>query len=151
MKFHRMNRYAGAGLLALGALGATPALAKQSVALDSVVFVERQQSGNTRILEPAGRLSRGDRVITIVSWQRMAGDGSFTVTNPLPQAIAYQQSAREDEEVSVDGGRSWGKLTALWVGSRMATPEDVTHLRWRVPATRAAKGHGQIAYSGIVR
>lgn len=151
MKFHQLNRRACACLAVLAALAATSAAARQSVSLDSAVFVERQQPGNIRSLEPADRLSRGDRVVTVVSWQRLGGDGSFTVTNPLPRAIAYQDSARDEEEVSVDGGRSWGKLGELRIGSRMATPEDVTHVRWRVAASTAAKGRGQIAYSGIVR
>lgn len=155
MKLNLSNRSAGACLAALASLSATPAVAKQLVSLDSAVFVERQQSGNIRSLEPVERLTRGDRVVTVVTWQRVSPDadrtGSFTVTNPLPRAIAYQTSARDDEEISIDGGRTWGKLGMLRVGSRMATPEDVTHVRWRITATTAAKGRGQIAYSGIVR
>lgn len=156
MELNLPNRSAGACLAAvLASLAATPAVAKQLVSLDSAVFVERQQSGNIRSLEPVERLARGDRIVTVVTWQRVnpASDrtGSFTVTNPLPRAITYQTSAREDEEVSIDGGRTWGKLGTLHAGPRMATPEDVTHVRWRIAATTAAKGRGQIAYSGIVR
>lgn len=139
-----------AGLAALAILPQA-AQAAPNVALDSAVFVERAARGDSRRLEPAQRLSRGDRVVTVVSWYRLGGDGGFTVTNPLPRAIAYQESAREDEEVSVDGGRTWGRLGQLRYGSRMATPEDVTHVRWRIPATRAAQGSGHIAYAGIVR
>ena len=130
-------------------LGATasPALAHPAIALDSAVFVERLQPGNIRNLEPASRLSHGDRVVTIVSWRRESGNGGFTVINPLPRAIAFQGSARDDEQVSADGGRSWGRLGMLRLGERFATPEDVTHVRWRVPAGQA----GRIAYSGIVR
>lgn len=130
---------------------AAPALANPGVALDSAVFVERLQPGNIRNLEPASRLSRGDRVVTIVSWRRDAGNGGFTLINPLPRAVAYQASARDDEQVSVDGGRTWGRLGDLRVGERYATAEDVTHLRWRVPAGQAAARAGRIAYSGIVR
>lgn len=155
MKLDLPNPRAGPCLAALAALAATPAIAKQSVSLDSTVFVERQQFGNVRSLEPVDRLTRGDRVVTVVTWQRISPaahrTGSFTVTNPLPRAIAYQTSARGDEEVSIDGGHTWGKLGMLRVGSRVATPEDVTHVRWRITATTAAKGRGQIAYSGIVR
>ena len=140
------------GLAAIAGAGlAGPALATPNIATDSAVFVERAQPGNMRRLEPASRLSRGDRVITIVSWYRMGGDGGFTITNPLPRAVAYQASAREDEEVSVDGGRSWGRLGALHIGQRLATPEDVTHIRWRIPAGAALRGKGPIAYSRIVR
>ena len=127
------------------------AQAQANVAMDSAVYVERAQPGNERSLEPAARLSRGDRVVTIVTWYKMGGDGGFTITNPLPRAIAYQASARDDQEVSVDNGRTWGRLADLRVGGRQATPEDVTHMRWRVAPGVAARGRGQIAYSGIVR
>jgi hypothetical protein len=127
------------------------ASAQPAVATDSAVFVERTRGDNIRSLEPAERLSRGDRVVTVVSWYRTGGDGGFTITNPLPRAIAYRASARDDQEVSVDGGHTWGKLGELKVAGHLATPEDVTHMRWRVPAVSAARGQGQIAYSGIVR
>jgi hypothetical protein len=81
----------------------------------------------------------------------MGGDGGFTITNPLPRAIAYQASARDDQQVSIDGGRTWGTLSELRIGARLATPEDVTHVRWRVQPGTAAQGRGQIAFSGIVR
>lgn len=136
----------------IGSAGLSAAAkASPAVALDSAVYVEHARSGDMRSLEPANRLSRGDRVVTVVTWYRMGGNGGFVVTNPMPRSIAYQGSARQDEEVSVDGGRSWGRLGLLRIGARVATPEDVTHVRWRVPAQTAARGVGHIAYSGIVR
>ncbi|MDE2403370.1 MAG: hypothetical protein KGM17_01475 [Sphingomonadales bacterium] len=139
----------------LGApLFATPALAAPAVSVDSAVFVERTRlhHGETvRSLEPAARLSRGDRVVTVVNWYRLGGNGGFVVTNALPAGLAYQQSAEPSEEVSVDGGRNWGQLGALRIGGRTATPEDVTHVRWRVSPTQAMAGAGRIAYAGFVR
>ena len=128
-----------------------PAHANPLVALDSAVFVERDVPDAGRMLEPAARLARGDRVVYVVSWTRMGGQGGFVVTNPLPRSVAFQGSANGDEEVSVDGGRNWGKLGALRVGERLATAEDVTHVRWRVAPATAARGAGSITYSGIVR
>lgn len=130
---------------------AAPAVANPLVALDSAVFVERGAPQSGRMLEPAARLSRGDRLVYVVNWTRMGGQGGFVVTNPLPRSVAFQSSANGDEEVSVDGGRIWGKLGALRVGQRLATPEDVTHVRWRVDPGLAARGAGSITYSGIVR
>lgn len=127
------------------------AAARSAIAMDSAVFVEKTSPRAGRLLEPARQLKRGDRVITILSWTRQAGSGSFVVTNPLPRSVYYQASADENEEVSIDGGRTWGKLEDLRVGTRLAAPEDVTHVRWRVPAPVAARGSGQIAYSAIVR
>jgi hypothetical protein len=37
------------------------------------------------------------------------------------------------------------------MGSRQATPEDITHVRWRISGLRARSGSGSITYSGIVR
>ena len=125
--------------------------ARPNVATDSAVFVERLLPNTVRHLERAERLSRGDRIVTIVTWYRLGGQGAFTITNPLPGSVSYQKSAHGDEQVSVDGGQSWGRLAELKVGSRDATPEDVTHVRWRIPAQIAQTGKGHIAYSGIVR
>ena len=108
------------------------------VALASDVYVERVESDN-RVLQPAERLRPGDRVVTIVSWKRAAPGGHFTVMNPLPRSLYFQGTADGDEEVSVDGGRNWRRLGSLRTANRFATPEDVTHIRWR------------IAYSAIVR
>lgn len=145
-----------AGLLTCVGLNAAPALAGPvSVAFDSAIYVERA-NGLTRSLSPADRLSRGDRVVTILTWQRQSGasnnaGGGFTLTNPVPRQVAYQGSARDDEQVSVDGGRTWGRLGEILIGTRLATPEDVTHVRWHVAPGQAARGQGRIAYSGIVR
>jgi hypothetical protein len=131
---------------ALGVLA--PVLAEPAVSTQSAVFVERLQPDATRRLEPASRLNRGDRIITVVNWRR-AGALPFVITNPVPAAVAYQASAWDAQQVSVDGGRTWGRLDALHVGGRSATPEDVTHIRWRISAHQRSRG--QIAYSGIVR
>ena len=152
----KLKTIVSAGLAAIQIAATSPASAAPLVTLDTAVFVERQQSGDIRRLEPAQSFKRGERVVTILSWHKLAGstrgsNGGFTLVNPLPRAIAYQASASDSEEVSVDGGRSWGRIGTLRFGNRLATPEDVTHVRWRVPAERAATGRGQIAYSGIVR
>ena len=124
--------------------------ARTLVALDSDVFVERAEAGS-RSLERKASFSRGDRVVWFVSWTRKAGSGGFTLTNAVPRGVYFQGSADGDEEVSLDGGRTWGRLADLRVGARLATPEDVTHVRWHISAARAALGKGRIAYSGIVR
>ena len=137
------------GLTGLSA--ALPASATPNIATDSAIFIEHKHSESIRRLERASELARGDRVVTILRWYRLGGNGGFTITNPLPQEITYQKSSRPGEQVSIDGGKTWGRLRDLTVGTRNATPEDVTHVRWRISARHSAYGKGQIAYSGIVR
>lgn len=146
----RTIRRALFALLMLGAI-AQAAQAAPAIETQSALYVERVEPGNARSLEPAERFRPGDRVVTILTWERRAGSGGFVITNPLPRAITYQHSAQGSEDVSVDGGRTWGQMGQLAVGGRLATPEDVTHVRWRVPPAVAAQGRGRIAYSGIVR
>jgi len=129
----------------------TAAVSSPIVSTESAVFVERKNAATGRKLEPADRFVRGERVVTILRWQRLGGNGGFTITNPLPRTIAFQKSSRTDEEVSVDGGKTWGRLGELMVDSRVASPEDVTHVRWRISPQRASERSGQIAYSAIVR
>lgn len=123
-----------------------------NVVLDAAVFVERTHlaaTGPVHTLEPARRLSRGDRVVTLLTWYRLGGNGGFVVTNALPATLAYQPDDRD--EVSVDGGRHWGQLGALHVAGRAATAEDVTHIRWHVSSAQAMAGSGRVVYAGLVK
>jgi hypothetical protein len=152
-----MRKIAIAALLACTMAG--PALAQEAVSLGSAVFIERMDHGGDgrieRKIEPASRLVAGDRVVLMVEWQSRGKTKPFEVTSPIPRSLSYQRSGHEGEQVSVDGGRSWGELGTLRIhdayGTRLATPEDVTDLRWRVSSREAARGSGRIAYSAIVR
>lgn len=146
-------------MVVAGALAPGAAHAAGGVQFASDVFVERFQpapGGRTaRILERADQLRPGDRVIFVVNWSGRK-DGGFTVTNPLPRAIAFAGGADGEQEVSVDGGRTWGALEALTMRDaygrmRQAHPEDVTHLRWRIPTQLALAGTGQMTWRGVVR
>ncbi|EGD58663.1 hypothetical protein Y88_0720 [Novosphingobium nitrogenifigens DSM 19370] len=153
-------------LVALAATAPTPLSINRALAprparvrLASDVFVERFESAPggrmARVLERAEQLHPGDRLIFVVNWTSNE-TGDFTVMNPLPHTVAFQSSTDANEEVSVDGGRTWGPLPTLLVRDaggiwRRAAPDDVTHVRWRVPGRRAATGAGQITYRGVVR
>ncbi|KPF83461.1 hypothetical protein [Novosphingobium sp. AAP93] len=146
-------------MVVAGALAPGAAHAAGGVQFASDVFVERFQpapGGRTaRILERADQLRPGDRVIFVVNWSGRK-DGGFTVTNPLPRTIAFAGGADGAQEVSVDGGRTWGALGALTVRDaygrqRQAHAEDVTHLRWRIPTQLALAGTGQMTWRGVVR
>lgn len=144
------------GSLALVALAFAAPVAAADVAVEHSVFVEREVEAPggraARVLEPARALRRGDRLVYFVAWRAPGPRAeSFTITNPLPRAVSYQRTANGFEEISVDGGRSWGKLDDMRVAGRHATPEDVTHVRWRVPRQIALAGRGKLTWSGVVR
>jgi hypothetical protein len=133
-------------------LAAQPAMAESEIAIRSAVFVEQEESGAARTIERASVLSRGQRVVTVLNWQAPASRSAFTVTTRLPSALSFERSSSGSEEISTDGGRSWGKLGQLRLhdayGWRLASPQDITHLRWRLSGRERA---GRITYSAFVR
>ncbi len=131
--------------LVLAALGASVALPAQAAApeVEGAVYVERIGE-RERFIEPAGLLKRGDKVVLLVRWRTDDERDGFTVTTPVPPALAFQRGSADGVEVSADGGRSWGPIDRLR-GAR------VTHLRWKVGARQASHGSGSFAYSATVR
>jgi hypothetical protein len=118
-------------------LAAIPAQA-QDVAIDSAVYLEREADGATRI-EPATRFTRGDRVVTILTWDAPRGD-SYTVVSAVPARLVLQSASHPGLEVSTDGGRSWRRLA-----DPDTVPRGTTHLRWQVG------GEGRLSYRAVVR
>src|SRR5688500_4213437 len=124
--------------LALAATLLTIPAHAQDVAIDSAVYRERVEQGHARI-EPATRLSRGDRVVTILTWDAPGG-GNYTVTSPVPAGLTLQSASYPGLEVSTDGGRTWRRPA-----DPDRIPRGATHLRWRVG------GDGRMSYRAVVR
>ena len=133
-------------------LAAQPAFGSSQIAIRSAVFVEQEEADAGRSVEPAAILSRGQRVVTVLNWKAPPRTSSFTVTTPVPPTLSFERTSSGREEISVDGGRSWGRLGQLRKrdtrGWRLAVPEDITHLRWRVPGNAPS---GRLTYSAWVR
>ena len=123
------------------------AAAEGAVDIDRSVYVERRDDG-MRALEPATTLRKGDKVVLVLAWRSAAPGRGFTVESAVPRPLAFQRAGSDAVEVSADNGRSWGRLGDLRIGGRLASAEDVTRLRLRVPASAAA---GRMTYSAIVR
>jgi len=146
-------------LTALGVSGISAPLAAQEIQLASNAYVERVDSARTQVvLEPVRTVSRGDRLIYVVEF-RNAGTRpvrDFAVTNPLPPTVRFDASRAGDELVSVDGGRSWGRLADLSVREpdgtrRAANAADVTHLRWRISQPLSGGERQRRTFRAIVR
>lgn len=138
------------------------AMAASQVTLASDVFVERVRhdaSGRAvTVLEPPKRVAPGDRLVFVLSYRNGGNEpaADFVVTNPVPDAVAFAGADGAEPELSVDWGRSWGKLSSLSVKSsdgrmRPARPEDVTHVRWSIRQAIAAGETGKLSFRAVAR
>ncbi|WP_379549560.1 hypothetical protein [Qipengyuania sp. DGS5-3] len=141
---------------------ATPATA-QDAAVElkgdvKAVKTMTDDSGNTSTeLVAPEVIVPGDRLMFITSYRNTSAEPAenFVVTNPLPSAVRLAPDADAGLTVSVDGGATWGKLSALTVtdedgAARAADHADVTHIRWML-ASVAPGAAGDLQYPAIIR
>jgi uncharacterized repeat protein (TIGR01451 family) len=114
--------------------------------------------GKTRVelVDPETFLP-GDRLVFGQNYANTSAQvvTNFSITNPLPEAVRLAPDADPALEVSVDGGKTWGRLAALSVTNsdgttRPAIHADVTHVRWLL-ATIAPEASGRVAFPVIIR
>ena len=138
------------------------AMAANNVSLSSDVFVERKvarPNGTTAlVLEQPGTVTPGDRLVFVVKYKNVgrAPATDFSVTNPLPKAVAFEGTSDGTEIVSVDGGKSWGPLSSLSYQSengeiRPALMTDVTHVKWKFNRSLSAGSGGKLVFRGTVK
>ncbi len=138
-----------------------PALAADDVRLTSDVFVAREvvdaAGKRETVLQPPKTVTPGDRLVFVLDYknQGAAPAADFTVTNPIPAAVAYANDASPGALVSVDG-KLFGALPALAVPGadgkpRAAVAADVTHIRWTLAKALPAGAGGKLRFAGIVR
>jgi uncharacterized repeat protein (TIGR01451 family) len=130
--------------------------------LASDVFVERAKKradgSVATVLEAPKLVVPGDQLVFVVRYKNAgsAPASKLSVTNPIPRAVAFSETADGTETVSIDGGKNWGFLSQLKVvmpngSSRTALPSDVTHIRWNLNQTLAAGSAGKLVFRGVVR
>lgn len=141
---------------------AMPAMAASPVELTSDIFVETQQKrpdgSFATTLEAPKMIVPGDSLVFVVRYRNKGAKPAtnFTVTNPIPAAIAFSGTSDGSEVVSIDGGKSWGKLSQLRVTmangeSRAALMTDVTHIKWHMNQMLAAGEAGKLIFRGVVK
>ncbi len=146
-------------LLAL--LAPAVASAADNVSLTSKVLVERVKPGPdgkpVTVREEPGVVTPGDKLVVVLSYRNQGAQPAtgFTLTNPIPAAVAFTGTDDPSASVSVDGGKSWGALASLKVAaadgtSRPAVAADVTHIRWSFGRPIAAGGGGELSFRGVV-
>ncbi len=138
------------------------AMAANNVSLSSDVFVERKvakPNGTTAIvLEQPTTVVPGDKLVFVVNYKNVgrAPATDFSVTNPLPKAVAFQGTSDGTEIVSIDGGKNWGPLSSLSYQDengevRPALMTDVTHVKWKFNRSLSAGSGGKLVFRGTVK
>lgn len=158
-----MIRFALLALFALTgvAVAASHAVAGPPIAYESQIFVEHVRTDangrESRVLSMPGQIGPGDRLVFVVRYRNAGRNpvGGYAMTNAVPPTLRIDPG-QPDMRVSVDGGRNWGRLGALSIptalgGTRRATAEDVTHIRWPLAGAIAPGRGGRITYRATVR
>jgi uncharacterized repeat protein (TIGR01451 family) len=146
----------------LAILPGQAAIAASPLQLSSDVFVERQikrtDGSIATVLEMPKLVVPGDSLVFVVKYKNIGpvAANNFTVTNPLPRAVAFNGTSDGREIVSVDGGISWGPLAKLQLTgndgkSRPARMTDVTHIKWNLAKTLLAGSEGKLMFRGVVK
>ena len=148
--------------VALLALASSAPVFAAPLELASDVFVEREHKrpdgSVATILEEPKLVLPGDQLVFVVRYKNVGAQpaSKFSVTNPIPRAVAFSGTADGTETVSIDGGKSWGFLSQMKVSkadgtTRPALPGDVTHVKWNLNQTLAAGSAGKLVFRGVVR
>lgn len=143
-------------------LATAPAVAAGPLSITTRMMVEKRVAaadGTTRTqLVPAVRAMPGARITVVLAYRNTGAQpiGNVVLANPVPSNIAYRGPAPDSPapELSVDG-KTFGPLAALTVatpqGSRAATPDDVTHVRWRLSSPIPAGQGGERAFQAVLK
>lgn len=148
----------GAASLPARAADAPVTLTSEPIKLDKITVTAGQTSH--QVVDPAvthDKVVPGSHLIVVTDYHNISARplDHFVVTNPLPAALMLSDDGFGDFEVSVDGGKTFGKLAALSVADakgarRPAQAADVTTLRW-VIAQIAPGASGKLEYHAVVR
>lgn len=136
------------------AQAAPPIELKGDVKLDRVIV---ENGRETHVLVEPNVVVPGDKLVFATAYRNSGASAvnNFVVTNPIPAGVMLAPEGVAPADVSVDGGKGWGKLASLTVAGpngvkRAAQSSDVTHIRWTLPVL-APGATGTLTYRAIVR
>ena len=152
---------------------------RSNVKIESIARVERTEKDAdgtevVKLYSPADvKVIPGDRLVFVNSYRNTGAIPvtGFVVNNPIHSAVSFMEVKENWAVVSVDGGKSFGKLVDLTIAispseteesgnaaavdetptSRAAQPSDVTHIRWIFPEAIAPGASGKLQFRGVVK
>jgi uncharacterized repeat protein (TIGR01451 family) len=170
LRFAMVSMTLAAAILSGGAGFAAPLIAaNNSVVLSSEAVIERTEigaDGKERTVAKAPKdviVVPGDRVVFTLKYANNSAEpaNGFRATNPMPGPVQFVSAFESWADVSVDGGKSWGKLDELKVSKpkadgtgselRPAAAEDVTHVRWVFADAIPAGAKGSVSFRGLIK
>ena len=153
-----VNKVLAAILLTVCAVPAAAAAQERPIKLQSDVKLVRQaqQGAAPELVAPEGVVP-GDTLVFTTSYRNEGASAvnDFVIVNPVPADLVLTDEAAAATEVSIDGGKQWGRLADLSIveedgEKRPATINDITHMRW-VYANIAPSANGEVKFSARVR
>jgi len=119
------------------------------------ITIDDSGARKTRLV-PAETVVPGDSVIYTITFTNISEEAAenVVITNPVPENLTYIDGSAFGPgaviEFSVDGGQNYGTSDELVIpdngGSRAATAEDYTHLRWVMQNQLAAGSQGVASF-----
>ncbi len=116
--------------------------------------------GSVRIdlVEPA-KVVPGDSVVVMLDYRNAGSQpiADLALTSPVPPGTAFRalRAGSPTAEMSIDGV-AYAPVASLRVqlpggGSRAATIDDVTHVRWRLRTPVAPGAKGELAFLAVLK
>ncbi|VAW06014.1 hypothetical protein MNBD_ALPHA04-2051 [hydrothermal vent metagenome] len=146
------------------------------VKIESTIKIERTEINDdgtkvVKLMTPNDvKVVPGDNLVFVNAYRNTgsAAVTGFVVNNPVHSAVSFTGVSENWALVSVDGGKTFGKLAELTItdpddqtsdtqntspatGSRAAQLADVTHIRWIFAKPIAAGESGELTFRGIVK
>lgn len=144
---------------ALSLAGAASAV--DTLQLTNEVFQEIEVTGKDgkkeKKIVPAAKIVPGTEVVYVITYKNIGEQPAdqVVVTNPVPKELEYKPNSAfgsgAPADVSVDGGKQYGKLAALKVPGadgkpRPAQGADVTHVRWKLNFSVKPGDEGKVTF-----
>lgn len=122
------------------------------------VDVKGKDGKITRKMVPAAKVVPGSEVVYEIGYANNGTQSAtgVTINNPVPKGLEFVGDGDTPATaVSVDGGKSYGKLAALFVLGKDGEPRpartaDVTNLRWDL-AVLAPGAKGKVMFRAKVK